>query len=110
MKPCPLHGDDGNLDQLTNICTCGWRPRKPKKKTAKLTRSQKRVLELLAEKGPLQTTRTTHHGSVSGRSASGLIARNWAKYVFTRTERFGISQCRVEITELGRQALREAAE
>jgi len=32
MKPCPKHGDDGNLDQLTNICGngCGWRPKKRK--------------------------------------------------------------------------------
>jgi hypothetical protein len=76
----------------------------------KLTRAQKRVLELLVERGPMPTTKTTHHGSISGRCATGLIARGWADYVYTRTPKFGISQCKVEITDAGRQALLEAAE
>ena len=60
-----------------------------------LTKQQREVLELLAV-APRYTTRTTHHGCISGATASALRRRGLA--------RWGGSN-ETEITEAGRAAL-----
>lgn len=64
----------------------------------KLTRSQAEVLTLL-DLYPRQTTKTTHHGYVSGASAASLIAKGLAQV----RESGGLWL--VEITDAGRAAL-----
>lgn len=49
---------------------------------ANMTRAQKEALSVLraaAARGvDVETTRTTHHGAISGRVAQGLFQRGWA--------------------------------
>src|SRR5581483_315005 len=67
----------------------------------KLNDAQMRVLSLLAERGPMTTSRTTHHDQVSGSCATSLVDRHLAKVVWTGEPR----TYHVEITHLGREAL-----
>lgn len=59
-------------------------------------RAQLEGLVLLAER-PRETTRSTHHGYLSGAVASALERRGWATW----------SRGTVSITEAGREVLRE---
>lgn len=63
---------------------------------ARLSKAQIEVLELLALE-PRETTKTTHHGDVSGACANALVGKGFAR----RTARF------VEITAAGVKALAE---
>lgn len=69
-----------------------------------LTRAQREVLKLLDSVGACATSRTTHHGYVSGATAAALARKGLARRLpatGTCDERFGI-------TNEGRAAIRPA--
>jgi hypothetical protein len=66
-------------------------------KTHVASMPQVEALAVLADGASHGTSRTTHHGWVSGQSAKGLVQRGWAEYVRNRAE------TSVRITDLGLQ-------
>jgi hypothetical protein len=78
----------------------------------KLTKAQVRVLTLLADNGPMDTSKTTHHNYVSGISAHtlermGLVERRrpWFSELYGKDGY--LLDNPVKITEAGRKALSE---
>lgn len=80
MKPCPTHGTE-QLDQLTNICSCGWKPKPPRKRKPKVkppdsqASSMRRfILRRLADESGISGTGVVAEGI---RFSNGQAVLHW---------------------------------